>query len=77
MQTYEDKLLENERTQTRWLIRLKRASNKLEKLRLQRVRLLRAQAKDLTVEANATEKAAAAAAAPKGKRGRPERRINV
>jgi len=74
MQTYEDKLLENERTQTRWLIRLKRASNKLEKLRLQRVRLLRAQAKDLTVEADATEKAAAA---PKAKRGRPERRINV
>lgn len=86
MKSYEDKLLENERAQTRWLIRLKRASNKIEKLRAQRIRMLRGQAKALTTEANAVEQQGAAAPAPdkgpflkakKGKRTKPERRINL
>lgn len=65
MKTYEDKLLDNERAATRWAIKLKRAANALEKLRKQRMRILRAQAKSLTVQADAIEKAP------------PERRINV
>jgi hypothetical protein len=87
VKTYEDKLLENERATTRWLVRLKRASNKIEKLRAQRIRMLRGQAKALTKEADATEKAApepgkipgvpGTVRPAKAKRSKPERRINL
>jgi hypothetical protein len=81
VKTYQDKLLENERATTRWLVRLKRASNKIEKLRAQRIRMLRGQAKAWTAEATAVEQQGQPVPAPekpkKAKRTKPERRINL
>ena len=80
MKDYASKLSENEAASNRWLTRLKRATNKLERLRTQRVNLLRSQAKALVVEANAAEAAPAVPAPEKPKpmrRGKPERRINL
>lgn len=80
MISYQDKLIENERTITRWLIRLKRASNKIEKLRRQRANLLRRESKELVKEATAIEitppPLAPVPPKPKPKK-KPERRINL
>ena len=79
MKDYTTKLAENERATKRWETRLRRASNKLNKLGKQKLWLMRAQSKAWSAAADAAEKGVPEPEEKKKpvKRGKPERRINL
>jgi len=79
MKDYDQKIKDNEDATTRWLIRIKRASNKVEKLRRQRLRLLAALEKNRNntqTEIAKIDSVMAETEKPK-KKAKPERRINL